>query len=386
MIQNRVRASRAVLLAAIVFNGTVGASASVTPAQVSPAPAQPGGSVDDRLTAIRTRLLAGTARVEDVIVELKGILGGNPQSAMAHILLGYAYVQQGSPDMLGEAVAEFRQALDIAPALVAARFYLARAYLDLSQPGRAKEEMSIALAQMPRQPEFLALLGEAERQLGDAAQAVDITQQSLAIDPAFAQARYYLSLALLDLQRQPEAILQLEHLAKAGASIPSVYFTLGSTYLANGRIDDALAALNQGIRLGPAKPDVRIQLAQVYRLKGMLTEADAQLDAAFAPDVSIPASAAYQRLEADFNIERGLIRLQQDRLDEAVAAFRKSLDMDPERGPAHRYLAEIYVRQKRFKQASEHATRADELGATLPDVLRIALRDGLRAADKGKTE
>src|SRR5687767_12609562 len=111
MIQIRVRASRAVLLAALVFVGTAGTSATSTTAQVSPTPAAPAGSVDDRLAAIRTRLFAGKERVEDVIVELKGILGSHPQSAMAHILLGYAYVQQGSPDMISEAVAEFRQAL-----------------------------------------------------------------------------------------------------------------------------------------------------------------------------------------------------------------------------------------------------------------------------------
>ena len=66
---------------------------------------------------------------------------------------------------MGEAVAELRQALALDPAFVPARYFLAHIYLDLGRNERAREELDAALAQAPRNPQFLTLLGEVERQL-----------------------------------------------------------------------------------------------------------------------------------------------------------------------------------------------------------------------------
>ena len=64
------------------------------------------------------------------------------------------------------------------------------------------------------QPQLLGLLGESERQLGNAARSVELTRQALQIAPAFAEARYYLALALLDLGKRDEAIPEFEKLGK----------------------------------------------------------------------------------------------------------------------------------------------------------------------------
>ena len=66
---------------------------------------------------------------------------------------------------MGEAVAELRQALALNPGFAPAHLYLAHIYLDLGRAGRAREEMWAALVQVPGNPQFLALLGETERQL-----------------------------------------------------------------------------------------------------------------------------------------------------------------------------------------------------------------------------
>src|SRR5258708_39215499 len=100
---------------------------------------------------------------------------------------------------MGEAVAEFRQALDLNPGLVQVRFYLAHLYLNMGRAARAREELETGLEQVPGNPEFLALLGEAERQLKNPRRAVEVTRQALQADEAVAQARYYLGRALLDL-------------------------------------------------------------------------------------------------------------------------------------------------------------------------------------------
>jgi tetratricopeptide (TPR) repeat protein len=305
-------------------------------------------------------------RLPAAIRELQAILATEPRSALAHVLLGLAHVQQGLPDMLGEAVAEFRQALAIDPTLTAARFYLARAYLDLSQPGRAREEMIAALKQAPRQPAFIAVLAEAERRLGRPQLAVDVAQEGLAIDPSFAQARYYLSLALIDLDRRADAIQQLEHLGRTAPAMADVFFTLGGAYLDDGRVDLAISALTHGITIRPPSPEVRVQLARAYRLKGDTRSANEQLNLAFPPGASIQVSASYQRLEANYQLERGLTRLQEARLDEAAAALRTALEIKPDVAAAHRALADVYLRQGRAADAAGHIAQADRLSAAEP--------------------
>ena len=63
----------------------------------------------------------------------------------------------GAPDLMGEAVAELRQALEINPEFVPARYYLAHIYLDLGRNERAREELQAALATAPRNAQFLTL-------------------------------------------------------------------------------------------------------------------------------------------------------------------------------------------------------------------------------------
>ena len=52
--------------------------------------------------------------------------------------------------MMGEAVAEFRQALTIDPSFAAARYYLANTYRELGRNERAREELEAAIARGTR--------------------------------------------------------------------------------------------------------------------------------------------------------------------------------------------------------------------------------------------
>src|SRR5688572_31857508 len=166
----------------------------------SPAPIQ------ERIERVRGELYSRTDRLAENVTELKQILALDPRSADAHMLLGIAYSTWGSKELKGEAIAEFRQALDLNPSLVQIRFFLAHLYLDLGRAVRAREELEAGLAQTPGHPEFLALLGETERQLKNPRRAVELTRQALQADPSFAPARHYLGLALLDAGQRDDAI------------------------------------------------------------------------------------------------------------------------------------------------------------------------------------
>jgi len=318
-----------------------------------------------RLARARTALMSGTARPGDLIAELKAILAVDPDVAEAHLLLGLAYRVVGA-DMLAEAIAEFRQALALDPTLVAARFHLANAYLDLNRPERAREELDAALARTPGQMPFTTLLAEAERRAGNPARALELARQIPAADNAAAQARYYAAMALLDLRRRPEAIAELEQLVKAGVSPPDVTSALGLAYLDEGRHDEATTMLTAAAQAAPARPDLRVALARAHRQAGRLAEAEQQLAQALPPGANREASEFYETVEADIHLETGLVRVAQDRLDDAVIEMGRALDLRPSHGPTHRHLAEVYLRQNRRDLAATHAAAARDAGETLP--------------------
>jgi tetratricopeptide (TPR) repeat protein len=320
----------AVLLAAAPGWTTAQAPAAATTAQ--------------RINRIGADLFSPSPHPTEAIAELKSILAAEPDSAEAHMLLGLAYRIQGQPDLLGEAVAELRQALALKPDLGVARLSLARIYLDMARPGRARDELTTALEAAPNHPQVLALLGEAERHLGNTKRAIELLRQALSVDPSAAQARYYLGLALTDAGEHAAAIQELQQVVKSGVNGAEANLGLGSALLAAGRSKEAVAALRESVRLDPARAEARVWLARAYRVNGQLAEAVKELAAA-APS---PASLAglYTNVQVDYHLEEGLIRLAQGRLDAAAAAFEKVLALDGTNGPAREKLAEVHKRRQ----------------------------------------
>ena len=56
-------------------------------------------------------MFSPTPHFHDDVIALKRVLGDDPKSVEAHVLLGLAYRGLGTQEMLAEAVAELRQAL-----------------------------------------------------------------------------------------------------------------------------------------------------------------------------------------------------------------------------------------------------------------------------------
>lgn len=351
--------------------------AAAAPAILSAAPAGGSLAVQDSLAARMKRasaiVMGGGGNLDVAVRELKEILAIDPKLAEAHLLLGVAYRLKGDRDLVGEAKAELRQSLALKPDLVPARFFLAELYLDLGRPRQAREQLRAGLAQVPGQPQLLALLGETERRQGDPRGALDVLRPIVQADAAFGQARYYLALALFDLGERDAAIRELETVARSNVAVADVYASLGAAYLEAGRLDEAVAVLEQGLQLRP-QPEMRVPLARGYRLQGRLEQAEEQLDLAAAQAPASQFSAQHSQ-EVAFFLERGQLALARKRLGVAAEAFRRLLESDPQHGPGNRHLAEVYLLQGRFAEAAELAGRAERAGSPLSEDRRRQLEE-----------
>lgn len=345
----------------------------------------PRAAAPDTLNRVRADLFSASPHFQDDVRDLKTILAANPQSVEGHVLLGMAYRGLGTQEMLAEAVAEFRQAIDLDPGFAPARFFLAHVYLDLGRPNRAKEELESALEKAPGNPQFMASLGEAERQLKNPRKAIEVLRQALDADASLVQAHYYLGLALFDAGQTTEAVKELEQVVKSGAGRPEAYLALGTAYIEAARVDEAISTLLQGTKLDPVRPGLRIQLARAYRLKGQLDKAELEITRARPkPNAALAGSLTeHQQLEFDLYSEQGMIKMKRGQYVAATEAFKKVLAMDPNHGPTNNRIAEAYLQQGFFKLASEHAARAAKVGYPLPESEQQLIRAGLAGKKPG---
>ena len=369
--------SAVTLLFALVFEGAA-------PHAQSPAASQ----TQQTLVRIRADLFSATPHFNEDITALKAVLGQDPKSVEAHVLLGFAYRGLGTQEMLAEAVAEFRQAVDLDPNFLPARFSLAHSYLDLGRPARAKEELESALEKAPGNPQFMALLGESERQLKNPGKAVELIRQALQSDPSLLEGRYYLGLALFDHGQTTDAIKELEQVVNANAGRPEAFVALGAVYTRSGRFDDAIKVLSEGTKLDPSRADLHIQLARAYRSKGLLDRAEAELVRAEPKPGAVlaPSYVEHERLEFDLYVEQGLVRLKRGQLSTAAEVLKKALAMEPNDGLANNSIAQVYLRQGQFKLASQHAERAAKAGAPLSETDRKQIQAGLAPKKPGVRE
>ncbi len=345
----------------------------------------PASQTQQTLVRIRADLFSATPHFNEDITVLKGVLGQDPKSVEAHVLLGFAYRGLGTQEMLAEAVAEFRQALDLDPNFLPARFSLAHIYLDLGRPGRAKEELESALEKAPGNPQFTASLAESERQLKNPRKAVELTRQALQSDPSLLEGHYYLGLALFDLGQTTEAIKELEQVVNANAGRPEACLALGTAYNHAGRFDEAIKVLSEGTKLDPSRADLHIQLARAYRSKGLLDRAETELTSAQPkPNMQLAGSyVEHQQLEFDLYVEQGLVKLKRGQLVAAAEALTKALAMEPNDGVANNSLAQVYLRQGQFTLASRYAERAAKAGLPLPEADRKLIEAGLAPKKPG---
>jgi tetratricopeptide (TPR) repeat protein len=312
-----------------------------------------------QLSAAAEHLQQGKA--EQTIRECKAVLATDPRSAPAHMLLGLAYVAQGSMDMIAEAKAELQQALDLDPELLLARFYLARLYFDQGLNEKAQEQLDRGLKQQPGLPNYLSLLGEVRRKLGDPRASLELNRKALEADANMTPAHYYLALAYLDLKQEQPAVTEFEKVIHSPYATPEMYTALASLYIRKQRFAEAEDLCRKALALDRSRPDAYLNLARIHNAQHASDKALEALRAALPEGKEFPASEYYQQLQADLAVERGAAYTAKKMYAQAIDEYTRALEFDPRRAVIHRRLAALYLQKGDSAGAALHTKEADKL-------------------------
>ena len=184
----------------------------------------------------------------------------DPNSVLAHELSAEMMESMNNYD---GAVVELKKAVEMAPNRPGAHYKLAEAYFSLSRWDSASEQYRAELAIDPANCLAQWKLGSVIlEQNGSAAEALETIDKSLAACPGMTDARVDRARALMKLDRNQDAVKDLESAVKANPAEPSTHFLLARAYRATGRAAESQAEMQTFRKLDEAARAATAQRAQ----------------------------------------------------------------------------------------------------------------------------
>jgi len=218
---------------------------------------------------------------------------------------------------------------------------LGREHYDKREFDRAEHYLRQVLERQDKKyADVYNMLGVIHHDRGRFEEAQGCFEEALSINPNYTEAALNLAVTYNDLGRYEEAKKIYKAALSRGEEAPgqldpfvkgkiaNLHAEVAQAYADAGMLSDAVHELRKAILLCPTFSDLRLKLANLYRQQGDLDAARFELDEAVAAKPRfVPAFVAL-----------GVVLLAQNRKDEAIAQWKKALEIDPEDKAAAMYL------------------------------------------------
>ena len=264
----------------------------------------------------------------------------------------------------------WRHTVDVTSRNYIARNNLAGTLLDRGQLNEAIANYREALEIKPDVAQVQSNLGNALVREGNVEEAIVYLQKALQIDPEYAEAYNYMGSALMKKGQAGEAIGYYQKAVQLNTSYADAYNNLGVAFLRNGQADEAIAHYKKAVAINPGSAEMQFNLGNALAREGNWADAiacyqaalTAERDSVKAAKVRNNLGAALERLgksdealeqfsqavqingnypEAHCNLGRTLAQL--GRRDEAVAHLREALRLKPGYEEPRKRLRELGI-------------------------------------------
>jgi tetratricopeptide (TPR) repeat protein len=200
-----------------------------------------------------------------------------------------------------------------------------------------------ALALQGDHPEAQLVAGRVHYELGNFKAAAEMLADTAAKAPEAIDIQLAYGWSLLRLHEYAGAIAAFDHAIHHAPTVLEGWAGLSQVYLAQGRLDAAIPALQKCIDIEPGQLEAYVILAGALQDNQQLDEAAGVIDAAiqrFGPEPAI--------------IERaGLLQFARKSYDKAETYFQQALSDDPSNAGIHEHLGYSYLMQRDFVHASK---------------------------------
>ncbi len=346
--------------------------------------------------------LSDRGEVGEAIAHYRQAVEIEPDYAPAHHNLGRALAGRGEVE---EAIAQYRKALRIKPDYAEAHTNLGDVLTGRGEVDEAIVHYRQAVEIRPDYVEAHNNLGNALAGRGEFDEAIAHYRRVLEIEPDFAKAHNNLGYALAIRNEEDEAIAHYRRAVEIEPDYAEAHFNLGNALAGRGEADDAIAQYRQALAIKPDFADAHNNLGYTLAGRGEIEEAIAQyrwaleikpdyaeahfnLGSALAGQRDVEGAIAHYRkaveikpgdAEAHFNL--GYILANRGEVDDAIAHYQRTLEIKPDYAEAHNNLANVLTRRGEFEDAIVHYRKALEIK---PDNMKAHFSFGNVLADRGR--
>ena len=240
--------------------------------------------------------------------------------AWAHSLVGNVLWKQHKT---GEAIAEFRKAIDLDPRIAIVHSNLGGALGDQHKLVEAIAECRKAIELDPHTALAHSNLGSLLSYQGKTKEGIAEVRKAIELDPRLALPHAALGNALIGQGKTGEATAEYRKAIELDPHDARFHSNLGLALIGQGKTDEAIAEYRKAIELDPHDAAPHTGLGYVLSIQG--------------------------------------------KTEEAIAEYRKAIELDPRDADTHKNLAIILRAQDKTKEADAEDQKAKELGAKHPD-------------------
>jgi putative PEP-CTERM system TPR-repeat lipoprotein len=311
------------------------------------------------------------------LAKLREVLDKYPKDASARLLTARLLVVDGKRE---EALANANLVVTQdpnAPAAAEGYFLIGRIQTSLDRPQEAIKAYAEVLKRQPQPVAADLALASLHLSGGSLDKATTYTQQALAIQPKSPQARALMVRILLAQHKMAEAQSELASLRKDFPSSPTVLNLVAAQQLADGQVDAARASYVKAVGLIPNDYEATTGILRIDLSRGRTKDAIARVEdglkvAAPSGDFLVLAARAYATAgnpaKAEELLKRaieaeparlqaygllGQLYLTQRRLDDARDQFQQVVTRDPKSIPANTMLGMLLEAQGRVPEAQK---------------------------------
>ncbi|MGE5655405.1 MAG: tetratricopeptide repeat protein [Actinomycetota bacterium] len=188
---------------------------------------------------------------------------------------------------------------------------------------------------------------------GKIEEAIVAVEQALKIKPNFAPAFKTLGNALQAQGRMEEARHWYQKAIEIQPQFAEVYANLGSIYAQEQKWPEAIEHYQKAIAIKPNFAGVYRNLARLFSQMGKQEQAAESWYQAFALEP--------QKIPPEEHFNLGETLLAQGKLDQAIASYRRAIELKPDWAAAYQNLGEALKRQGKTEEAAACYRRAIEL-------------------------
>jgi tetratricopeptide (TPR) repeat protein len=250
-----------------------------------------------------------------------------------------------------EAVERFRRITQMQPASWSGKFDLAIALINDLQPGEAAELLRELTVERPNDANLFTLLGSAYEASENAPKALDAYRAAVRADPENPDRYLDYTRLLMDLDRYGEAVQIVQQGMRNTPDAYALNLRLGSIQMMQGQYNQAGQSFQAAIQ---AQPEIAL---------GYIALAQSDMRDGRDQDASQILATAREKLPPDSMLEYlyGLVLSHLSKTDEAIAAFQRSVALNPETSEPHYELGRLYFESGLMQPAKSEFERVLQL-------------------------